>query len=131
MEPIVMTLLTISSVCGAITTIVGFSTLMFKKPKQLLKKWIDGICAEQIAKFKEECQEKINEILERLEKFEESEQTRLGHAIMTIYDRSTDRGYITLADRKDLVELHHSYKDYHGNHHVDEYYDIMMHMEIR
>lgn len=131
MEPLIMTLLTISSVCGAITTIVGFSTVMLKKPKQLVKKWIDGICTEQLKNLKDDYKEQIDELLKRIQKFEESERTRLGHSIMTIYDRSMVRGYITIADKKDLIELHQSYKTYDGNHHVDEYFEILMDMDVR
>ena len=75
--------------------------------------------------------EKLNYIVQKTQELDEAEKTRLGHSIMTIYDRSIARGYMTLADRKDLIELHQRYHDKGGNHHVDEYYEIMMDMDVK
>jgi len=124
MDPIITAVLTIGSICSALVGISTFIALVFKKPKQWIKKWVKEMA-------KEELQNELKEIREILDNLIESEKIKLGHSIMTIYDRSIERGYITIADKKDLIELHKRYKFEHGNHHVDDYYNIMMDMDVR
>lgn len=127
MTPVVTVLLTIGSISSAMMALIAFISFVFKKPKQWIKKWIKDIAKEEIrdqVKQLDEIKEKIDSLMER-------EKTKIGHSIMTIYDRSIARGYITIGDKKDLIELHQIYKDAKGNHHVDEYFEIMMDMDVR
>lgn len=123
MEPITL-ILTISSVCSAILGIAAFTTVIFKRPKQWIKKWVTEIVKDELTTELKEIKETLNNLIDH-------EKTKLGHSIMTIYDRSIARGYITVADKKDLIELHATYKSAYGNHHVDEYFDIMMDMDVK
>lgn len=131
MEPVVTIILTIGSICSAGLTLVAFFTLVFKKPKEWTKKWVKSIAKEEFIEQLKPLDDKLNELIEEAKKSKEREQVKIGHSIMTIYDRSMARGYITLADKKDLVNLHQDYKEVLGNHHVDEYFEIMMDMDVR
>ena len=122
-------LMTISAICSALIPISTVLLAISKKPKEWLKKWILKINKEQLDEQLKPLNDKLNQLIAKAEKSTEVEKARLGHGIMTIYDRSMLRGYITLADKKDLVELYKTYKDNNGNHHVDDYYDILMDMK--
>lgn len=130
MDP-VSVILVIGSISSAILAVGALSATIFKRPKNWIKKWVQNVNKEQLDEQLTPINNKIEDLIKRAEKSEEAEKTRLGHSIMTIYDRSVVRGYITLADRKDLIELHLAYKERNGNHHVDEYYEILMNMEVR
>ena len=120
----------IGSVVSTATATIALITLIFKKPKEWLKKWIKGITKEGLDEQLTPINDKLEKLIDKINKNDELEKTKLGHSIMTIYDRSIARGYITLADKKDIIELHQAYHDKHGNHHVDEYYEIMMEMDV-
>ena len=131
MEPIITTIITIGSVCSAIMALVALISLVFKKPKQWLKEWIITITRDEFNQQLKPINDSLTNLVEKLNNSEKRERAKLGHSIMTIYDRSSARGYITVADKKDLVELHQDYHDVHGNHHVDEYFEIMMDMDVK
>ena len=131
MEPIFATIITIGSVCSAIMALIALISLVFKKPKQLLKNWIASVSKQELAEQLEPISNTLNDLVEKINNSEKREQTKLGHSIMTIYDRSSTRGYMTIADKKDLVSLYHDYKDVNGNHHIDGYYKIMMEMKVK
>lgn len=131
MEPVVTIILTIGSICSAGLTLIAFFTLIFKKPKEWTKKWVKNIAKEEFIEQLKPLDDKLNKLIEEAKKSKEREQVKIGHSIMTIYDRCMARGYITLADKKDLVNLHQDYKEVHGNHHVDEYFEIMMDMDVK
>lgn len=128
---IITVILTISSICSAILGITAFVAVIFKKPKLWLKKWITSIVKQELAVEVKELTNELEKIKDTLNNLIDHEKTKLGHSIMTIYDRSIARGYITIADKKDLIELHAAYKSAYGNHHVDEYFEIMMDMDVR
>jgi hypothetical protein len=96
-----------------------------------IKNWVLNVTRVEIDEKLKPVIEKLDFVVAKAKEMDEAEKTRLGHSIMTIYDRSMARGYITLADKKDLIELHQRYHDKHGNHHVDEYYEIMLDMDVR
>ena len=124
MDPVVTIILSIGSICSAVMAFIALISLVFKKPKQWIKKWIKDLTRDELNEQLDAIRDQIDSLLER-------EKTKLGHSIMTIYDRSMSRGYITPADKKDLIELHQAYKLAKGNHHVDEYFEIMMDMDVK
>ena len=124
-------LLTIGAVSSALMGIGALIVALSKKPKKWIREWAAKITREEVDTRLQPLMEKIDFVVKKAEELDEAEKTRLGHSIMTIYDRSMSRGFITKADRKDLVELHQRYKDKGGNHHVDEYYDILMDMDSK
>ena len=115
-------ILSIGSVSSAILALIALSTALFKKPKEWIKKWVVNLT-------KEELQTHINPIAKKIDKLFDNEKTRLGHSIITIYDRSVNRGFLTIADKKDLQELYTAYKNVGGNHHIDGYYTLLMGMQ--
>ena len=131
MDPIVATILTIGSISSAAMALLVLVSTVLKKPKELIKKWVRNVAKEEFNEQLKPLDEKLNKLIEQTEKSEERERTKLGHSIMTIYDRSINRGYITLADKKDLIDLHQDYKNLHGNHHVDDYYNMMLDMNVK
>lgn len=124
-------LLTIGAVSSALMGIGALIVALSKKPRLWVKKWVLKTTQEQLNQQLQPLIDSLDYVVKKLQEMDEAEKTRLGHSIMTIYDRSITRGYITLADRKDLVELHQRYKDKNGNHHVDEYYEILMDMDAK
>lgn len=124
------TVLMIGSICSAVMALITLTTLILKKPKKWIRNWIEKITKEELDGQLTIINEKLNQLVEQMKKNEENERVKLGHSIMTIYDRSINRGYITLADKKDLVELYPIYKRNHGNHHVDNYYKILLDMDV-
>lgn len=108
----------------------AFIIAISKKPRAWFRNWIVKITQEQIKTELAPISEKLDFLTKKAAERDEDEKIKLGHSIMTIYDRSIARGYITLADRKDLIELEHRYKDKNGNHHVDDYYHILMSMKV-
>ena len=123
-------LMTISAICSALLPIGTIIVALTKKPKLWIKNWIAKITKEQLDGQLKPLNDKLNQLIEKAQKNAEAEKIRLGHSIMTIYDRSILRGYITLADKKDLIELYKAYKDNDGNHHVDDYYKMLMEMKV-
>lgn len=131
MEPITVVILSIGSVCSALLAFTTLFSLIFKKPKQWVKKWIKELAKEELDEQLSNLHKQIDSLKEQISSLVDQEKTKLGHAIMTIYDRSIERGYITIPDKKDLIELHQAYKTCGGNHHVDEYFDLLMDMDVR
>jgi predicted PurR-regulated permease PerM len=131
MEPITVVILGIGSVCSALMALIALLSLVFKKPKQWIKKWIKDLTRDELNEQLDKLYKQVNDLREQINALIDQEKTKLGHAIMTIYDRSVARGYITIADKKDLIELHQAYKACNGNHHVDEYFDLLMDMDVR
>ena len=62
MSTIIAILTTISTVCGALVTIIGFLTLILKKPK----KWIQNITQEECAKKYKELKCYVNQTDEEI-----------------------------------------------------------------
>lgn len=131
MEPVISVILTIGSISSAAMALLALISLVFKKPKEWIKKWISNLAKEEFDRQLQPINEKLNDLIEKSKTAEERERTKLGHSIMTIYDRSVARGYITLADKTDLIELYGAYKDVHGNHHIDDYKELMDEMEVK
>ena len=136
MSTIIAILTTISTVCGALVTIIGFLTLILKKPK----KWIQNITQEECAKkykelkcyvnqrdeeiredFLEEIQEiksGVKDIKKQLNEQDKTDIATLRHEITTIYLTYKDQKKIPSHIKQDWLSLYERYVQGGGNSYI-------------
>lgn len=120
-------LTTIGGICGTLVTIFGFFALIFKKPKEWLKKMI-------IATHNEQMQETV-EILKRIENTLSDQQQAnicaLRHSITGIYETFKEEKYLPINVKQDLCSLYEIYTKLGGNSYVHEIYETMCTWEVK
>ncbi len=124
-------LLTISSICGAIVTILGLLTLLCKWPA----KWIRKESRENVEKIVGEQLKEIKEELAGLTKTEgtdeEATKAMLRHEITEIYETYGKEKVLPLTTKQDLCSLYEVYCSLHGNSYVHQIYEEMLTWNVK
>lgn len=136
------TLMTVSSVCGAIVTIIGLFTLLFKKPWENIKKQshdnTSKIVESQIGQEKivvdgllKEMQDSVQALTNLVELDQKCLRGVLRHEITGIYEEYYDEKAFPPKVKKDLCSLYEVYTQVKGNSYIHEIYEEMMKWETR
>lgn len=114
-----------SSVCGAIVTILGAVSLIFKLPAKAVKK----ASQEYVQKMIDEKLVVITDVLKELKEDtkEQKEATKAGlrHDITTIHETYKNEKALPTNIKEDLCWLYSSYRDLGGNSYICELYEEM------
>lgn len=115
-------LTTIGGVCGSVVTIIGFFTLILKKPKSWIKKIAVDVHKEQM----KEVTILLKKIENNLEGQQKADICSLRHSITDIYEKNKDSKTLPINIKQDLCNLYESYTELGGNSYVHQIYEDMM-----
>lgn len=119
---IITLITTIGAVCGAIVTVVGFFTLIMKKPK----KWIQDIAKQQYENEIKEVKELLKGIDEQLQDQKKATICSLRHSITGIYEKYKDEQKLPSNVREDLCSLYERYSELGGNSYIHSIFEEMI-----
>lgn len=142
MEELKETLLTISAVCGAIVTIIGFLSVIFKLPAKWVKKatseHVNALIDEKLTPHKESFETQLNDIKTLLsnlsidfEADREATRAALRHSITYIYQKYLPNKCLPANVKKDLCSLYEAYQGLNGNSYIHEIYEEMMKWNVK
>lgn len=121
-----LTILTsIGGTCGALVTIVGFISLILKKPKD----WIKKIALEAHEEQMKEVVKSLKNIEQKLNAHKNADICSLRHEITSIYERYKDSEILPINVKQDLCSLYENYTSLGGNSYVHQIYEDMMDWE--
>ena len=127
---------TISAICGACVTIIGFISLILKKPKKWISDMAQKECEIKSKELKKYINEKvqktnqkhdediseikngINEIKSKLNDKDRTDLATLRHEITTIYFEYKDKKKIPTYVKQDWLSLYESYIASGGNSYI-------------
>lgn len=119
-------LTSIGGICGTLVTIIGFISLVLKKPKA----WIKKIALETHNEQMKEVIESLKNIEQKLDAHKNADICSLRHEITSIYEKYKDSETLPINIKQDLCSLYENYISLGGNSYVRQIYDDMMEWEV-
>ena len=119
-------LTTIGGICGSIVTIIGFLSIILKKPKS----WIQKIAIDVHNEQMKEVTILLKKIENRLEDQQKADICSLRHSITDIYEKYKNSKSLPINIKQDLCDLYESYTELGGNSYVHQIYEDMMEWNI-
>lgn len=107
-------LTTIGGICGTLVTIIGFFTLILKKPKE----WIKRIALDTHNEHMKDVTELLNQINENTEKQKKINLALLRHEITALYFRYKDSEEIPSYVKQDWLSMYERYTMLGGNSYI-------------
>ena len=123
----IITILTaIGGACGAVITIIGFITLLMKKPKE----WIKTVAQETYKAETKEIMECLKDIKERLDIQQKADVSSLRHSITRIYEEYKNNKTLPSNVKEDLCSLYENYLKLGGNSYVKQITNEMLSWKV-
>lgn len=114
---------TIGGICGALVTIMGFLTLLLKKPKE----WIKKIALDTHNEHMDETIELLKKINSNLEEQKKTDLALLRHEITSLYFKYKENKEIPSCAKQDWISMYERYLLLGGNSYIKTITDIMTH----
>lgn len=111
----------IGGVCGAIVTIIGFFTLIAKRPKNWIKKIAEDVHNDNMSSIVESLQK----IEKGLELNDQSTLCILRHSITNLYYKYKDKKSIPTFAKQDWIRMYDRYIALGGNSYIKTITEVM------
>ena len=118
---------TVGGLCGACVTMIGFFTIVLKKPKA----WIKAIAKDVVTEDLKDIKSMLTTIKEQLNLEQESTVCSLRHSITNIYEKYHEKKVLPANVKKDLCSLYEKYSAMNGNSYVHFIFEEMMDWETK
>lgn len=131
---ITVTILAVSAVCGALSTIVAFVVLIFKPLRNKFVSWISKTAdtnnintkIDKLTELVEKTVEQNDEMKDEMHKQSEALKASLRNSILNLYYKCVAKGFITTFELQNVSELYANYKSLGGNSFITKVVDIMV-----
>ena len=128
-----------ATIAGAVITIITLITLIIKPIRKAFINWISKLSErdsineklDRLSALVQTTVSQNDELKDEMEKQSKALQASLRNSILNVYNRCSDRQYITSFELQNLSQLYENYKALGGNSFISQCVERLKNLDIR